>query len=129
MRSMRALLRSLLAGCAVTTVLAAQEPVRVGSLLMTPTLKKQVEPVYPAAALRARVEGVVIVELKVDVTGKVTSAKVLESPQPRLLDQAAIKAVKRWVYEPTLLYGKPVPTILVVTILFKLPMSNPERKS
>ena len=128
MRSMRALLRSLLAACAVTTVLAAQEPVRVGSILMTPTLKKQVEPVYPAAALRARVEGVVIVELKVDVTGKVTAAKVLESPQPRLLDQAAIKAVKRWVYEPTLLYGKPVPTILVVTILFKLPMSNPERK-
>ena len=37
-----------------------------------------------------------------------------------LLDQAAIEAVKQWVYTPTLLNGVPVPVIMTVTVNFKL---------
>ena len=35
-------------------------------------------------------------------------------------DQAAIDAVKQWVYTPTLLNGVPVPVIMTVTVNFKL---------
>ena len=37
-----------------------------------------------------------------------------------LLDQAAVDAVKQWVYTPTLLNGVPVPVIMTVTVNFKL---------
>ena len=37
-----------------------------------------------------------------------------------LLDQAAIKAVKQWRYQPLVLNGQPVPFILVVTVTFSL---------
>ena len=37
-----------------------------------------------------------------------------------LLDQAAVKAVKQWRYEPLVLNGKPAPFILVVTVTFTL---------
>ena len=35
-------------------------------------------------------------------------------------DQAAIDAVRQWVYTPTLLNGVPVPVIMTVTVNFKL---------
>ena len=37
-----------------------------------------------------------------------------------LLDQAAIEAVRQWVYTPTLLNGEPVPVMMTVTVNFKL---------
>jgi periplasmic protein TonB len=37
-----------------------------------------------------------------------------------LLDQAAIEAVRQWVYTPTLLNGVPVPVMMTVTVNFKL---------
>jgi periplasmic protein TonB len=37
-----------------------------------------------------------------------------------MLDQAAIKAVKQWRYQPLVLNGQPVPFILVVTVTFSL---------
>jgi protein TonB len=37
-----------------------------------------------------------------------------------LLDQAAVEAVRQWVYTPTLLNGVPVPVIMTVTVNFKL---------
>ena len=43
-----------------------------------------------------------------------TDAKILRSIA--LLDQAALDAVRQWRYEPTLLAGRPVPIILVVTV-------------
>ena len=37
-----------------------------------------------------------------------------------VLDQAAVAAVRQWVYTPTLLNGVPVPVIMTVTVNFKL---------
>ena len=65
-----------------------------------------------------RVEGVVILEITVDGTGRVRDAQVLRSVP--LLDQAAIDAVRQWEFAPTLLNGAPVPVIMTVTINFTL---------
>jgi protein TonB len=86
---------------------------------MSPRLVTRVEPVYPAEALSARVEGVVIVEPRTDTTGKVIDVKVLRSIP--LLDQAALDAVKQWVYAPMCFNGAAIPFITTVTVLFKLP--------
>jgi protein TonB len=93
-------------------------PVRVGGNIKTPTKVKDVRPVYPAIAQSARVQGVVIIEATIGPTGTVQDAKVLRSIP--LLDQAALDAVKQWVFTPTTLNGVPVPVIMTVTVNFTL---------
>jgi protein TonB len=95
------------------------EPVRVGVISMSPRLVRRVEPVYPTRAMSAGVDGTVVLEARIDATGKVTDAKVLRSIP--LLDQAALNAVRQWVYAPTCLNGAGTPLITTVTVSFKLP--------
>jgi protein TonB len=95
-----------------------QQPVRVGGQIKEPKKLKDVKPVYPQIATQARVQGVVILECTISPQGKVVDVKVLRGIP--LLDQAAIDAVKQWVYTPTLLNGVPVPVIMTVTVNFKL---------
>lgn len=94
------------------------KPKRVGGDLQAPALIRRVEPDYPGVAVSAKVSGTVILEATVNEAGAVTDVKVLRSIL--LLDQAAIKAVKQWRYEPLMLNGQPVPFILVVTLTFTL---------
>ena len=91
-------------------------PVRVGGNIKPPTKTKDVRPVYPPIAQSARVSGVVIIEATIGADGRVKDAKVLRSIP--LLDQAAVDAVKQWVFTPTLLNGVPVPVIMSVTLNF-----------
>ena len=75
-------------------------------------------PVYPDVAQSARVQGIVIIEAIIGPDGKVRDAKVLRSVP--LLDDAALNAVRRWEYTPTLLNGVPVAVIMTVTVNFTL---------
>jgi protein TonB len=95
-----------------------QRPVRVGGQIKEPKKLNSVSPVYPAVARQARVQGVIILECIISPQGRVTEVKVLRGVP--LLDEAAIDAVKQWVYTPTLLNGVPVPVIMTVTVNFKL---------
>lgn len=95
-----------------------QQAVRVGGQIKEPKKLKSVNPEYPAIAKQARVQGVVILECTISPQGKVTEVKVLRGIP--LLDEAAVTAVKQWVYTPTLLNGVPVPVIMTVTVNFKL---------
>jgi protein TonB len=77
-----------------------------------------VRPQYPPIAQSARVQGVVIIEATIGPDGTVQDARVLRSIP--LLDGAALDAVKRWEFTPTLLNGQPVPVIMTVTVQFTL---------
>jgi TonB family protein len=92
--------------------------VRIGGGIRPPTQTRRVAPVYPPIAQSARVQGVVILELRLDEQGRVVDARVLRSIP--LLDQAALDAVRQWEYTPTLLNGVPTPVIMTVTVEFKL---------
>lgn len=94
------------------------QAVRVGGQIKEPKKVHNVTPSYPDIAKQARVQGIVILECTISPQGKVTDVKVLRGIP--LLDQAAIDAVKQWVYTPTLLNGVPVPVIMTVTVNFKL---------
>ncbi len=96
----------------------APAPVRVGGEIKPPRKTKDVAPVYPQDAMQAHVEGVIIIEAIIDTEGKVGDAKVLRSIP--ILDQAALDAVRKWEYEPTVLNGQPVPVIMTVTVSFSL---------
>jgi protein TonB len=92
--------------------------VRVGGDVREPRKIVNVPPVYPEVALRARLEGGVIVEATLDERGRVRDATVLRGLP--VLDEAALEAVRQWVYTPTLLDGVPTPVILTVTVRFQL---------
>jgi len=61
---------------------------------------------------------VVVLEAVINTRGEVERLRVLRSVP--LLDGAAIDAVERWRYTPTLLNGIPVPVLITVTVRFAL---------
>jgi TonB family protein len=93
-------------------------PVRAVGNIQPPRLIKQVDPAYPEAARKARVEGVVILEAQTDKYGRVQNVKILRSIP--LLDQAAVEAVRQWVYEPKIIDGKARGIVFTVTVRFVL---------
>jgi protein TonB len=78
----------------------------------------RVEPRYPQIAVKARVSGPVELEGIIGTDGRIRDLHAL-SGNP-LLVPAAIEAVRQWVYEPTLLNGKPVEVIAPITVIFRL---------
>jgi protein TonB len=94
------------------------KPVRVGQGIREPQKILHVPPEYPQLAVLSRVEGTVVLEAVLDETGKVDRVRVLTSVP--LLDAAAIRAVQRWRYTPTLLNGVPVQVLMTITVKFTL---------
>jgi TonB family protein len=74
------------------------------------------KPIYPEAARRAHVQGVVNVEVVVDVSGRVISARAVSGPA--LLHEAAVAAARQARFTPTLLSGQPVKVAGVITYNF-----------
>ncbi len=92
--------------------------VRVGGVISEPRKVKHVPPVYPNIAKVARIQGVVILECTISPQGRVESVRPLRGVPA--LDEAAVEAVKQWVYTPTLLGGVPVAVVMTVTVNFVL---------
>ena len=63
-------------------------------------------------------DGVVIVEATTDMYGRVQNVNIIKSVP--LLDQAAVDAVRQWVYEPMVINGRPRGVIFVVRVIFTL---------
>jgi len=99
-------------------VALGEEPLRITAGVQGPKVLKRVEPAYPLKARQARVQGTVILEATTDIYGRVMSIKVLRSIP--LLDQAAMDAVKQWVYEPVIINGKPKEVTFTVQVQFVL---------
>jgi protein TonB len=97
---------------------APRAPVRVGGDLKAPALIHRVEPVYPAIAVAANVQATIILEATVNELGYVQDVRVLRSH--KLLDQAAIDAVRQWRYSPLMLNDRPASFVLTVVLTFSL---------
>jgi protein TonB len=92
--------------------------VRIGGKLIAPKLVTKVPPRYPPLAAQGRIAATVILEARVDVNGRVTTATVLRGHP--LFDEEAVAAVKQWRYVPLLLNGEPTEFILTVTLSFNV---------
>ncbi|MBM3746049.1 MAG: TonB family protein [Acidobacteria bacterium] len=97
---------------------APSGPLRVGGNVQQAKVMREVTPVYPPLARQARVSGVVRVEATVGRDGRIVRVQALSGPP--LLRQAAVDAVRQWVYRPTLLNGQPVDVITQVDVTFNL---------
>ena len=74
---------------------------------------------FPEEARKAGLSGIVILEATIDIYGRVIKIKILRGEHD-LLNEAAVEALKQWVYEPFLLDGKPMPVKFTVTVQFNL---------
>ena len=74
--------------------------------------------VYPDEAQAAGIQGGVQAEIVIDPDGIVTDARIVKSVP--LLDEAALRAVRDWRFEPTMVEGRAVPVRMVVTVNFTL---------
>ena len=104
----------------------SHEPVRIGGVVQAPALVKRVEPIYPAIAQLAAIDGVVILDAIVDEHGRVQSLKVLRGHP--LLAKAATAAVQQWEYEPLRLNGTATPFELTVSLWFHFD-DKPKKRS
>ena len=86
-----------------------------------PARLKEVKPEYPTAALYARAQGDVVLEVTIGADGAVTKTRVVQSIP--LLDAAAEDAVKQWRFAPTVVNGKAVTVTMPLTVKFSL--NNP----
>jgi TonB family protein len=91
---------------------------------MTPAsqlkLLKSIEPVYPKKAAMSRTEGWVELDFTVSETGQVRDVVVHATSIPGVFDDAAVKAVSQWRYQPVLRDRKPVPVRTELRIRFAL---------
>jgi len=92
---------------------SSKQPAARVPILGDPT--KRVKAIYPEFAKAAGMDGEVAVEIVVDESGKVISAKALSGPA--VLRQAAISAALGWKFTPTRVDGSP--TQAVGTIRFR----------
>ena len=78
----------------------------------------RVVPTYPPLAKLTRVSGTVHLTGIIAIDGTIRDLQVESGPP--LLVQAALEAVRQWVYQPTLLSGKPVEVITSINVTFAL---------
>src|SRR5579872_148788 len=93
--------------------------IRVGGAVQEANLIRRVDPIYPAAALEARVQGTVSFLVTIGSDGRVMTTQLISGPP--LLTESARDAVRHWIYRPTLLNSQPVEVITSVDVNFTLP--------
>lgn len=59
---------------------------------------KQVQPVFPAEAVKANISGVAIAKVRINEQGKLTAVDIVEAPH-RSIAQATTEAIKQWEFK------------------------------
>ena len=92
--------------------------IKLGGQVQAAKVLAQPQPVYPALARQARIQGNVVLHAIIGKDGRVGELEVV-SGHP-LLVQSALDAVKNWRYQPTLLNGDAVEVDTTITVTFQL---------
>jgi len=82
--------------------------------------KNNPPPDYPSQAVRQGWQGTVLLRVRVLQSGNVESIEVLKSSGKKVLDDAAIATVQRWMFAPSTRGNTPVDGFATVPIEFKL---------
>jgi len=101
------------------SLLSQVEPVSLPEDLSRALLLQKVIPSYPEQALKAGLQGAVVLQAWIGKDGSIRDLKLLDGSL--LLGQAAVKAVKQWRYKPYLRNGVAVEAQTYVTVNFRLP--------
>lgn len=92
------------------------EPAR----LTNARIVNRVEPVYSAAMIRANERGSVIVRVQVGVNGRPERVEIATPSGFPRLDEAAIAAVRHWMFAPAQTAAGPIESWVTFRVTFKL---------
>lgn len=101
-------------------VAATNEAARSAIIMARPRYRDNQPPEYPARARRRNQQGVVVLEVAVTRDGRVAKLKIRESSGHEILDRAAVRAVKDWLFEPGQRGGLRVAMPVLVPVRFSL---------
>ena len=94
---------------------------RPGNGVTLPRVLHEERPQYTSDAMRAKVQGTVLLECVVQPDGSVGDVQVVRSLDPTFgLDQEAVDAARKWRFAPGTRLGEPVPVLITIELTFTL---------
>jgi protein TonB len=94
---------------------------RPGNGVTLPRLLHEEKPQYTSDAMRAKVQGTVLLECVVRPDGSITDVQVIRSLDPTFgLDQQAVVAARKWRFAPGTRLGEAVPVLITIELTFTL---------
>lgn len=90
-----------------------------GIEVATPEVLHSVRPEYPPVAVRAHLQGTVVLRLLIDERGTIAACEPLQV-LPFGLTDVSIAAVRQWRFTPTMVHGKRVKVQMDLTVRFIL---------
>lgn len=93
-------------------------PMHISSGVAKGQLLTPIQPVYPAIARAARIQGTVVIQAVISKEGMIEKLQVISGPP--MLQSAAVEAVQRARYRPFTLNGEPVAVETTINIVFTL---------
>ncbi|AKS41514.1 M56 family metallopeptidase [Wenzhouxiangella marina] len=85
-----------------------------------PRAVELVNPRYPVSAFNERIEGEVQLEFRVRTDGSVDQIQILNSAPDGVFDDAAVRALAQWKFEPAMLDGQPIARRATQVMEFRL---------
>jgi protein TonB len=85
-----------------------------------PLYRRNPPPNYPKRAQRRGLEGMVILDVRVNKAGEVKDLTVFRSSGHKMLDRAAVKSVRKWLFQPGTRNGQKIETRVRVPVRFRL---------
>jgi TonB family protein len=82
-----------------------------------------VTPLYPPRALA---DGTVVVQVAVDVNGRVVNATIVRSAPG--FDESALAAARKWTFRPARIHGRLEETFAYIVFGFRQPVTSPSRR-
>lgn len=96
------------------------EPSPSGIREAIPLYRDNPPPRYPRIARRRGYEGTVVLEVLVNTEGKVADYRIIRSCGHSVLDKAAVKSIRNWLFEPGMRGDKKMEMWVKVPIRFEL---------
>ncbi len=94
---------------------------RPGNGVTLPRVLHEERPQYTSDAMRAKVQGTVLLECVVRPDGSVGDVQVIRSLDPTFgLDQQAVTAARKWRFAPGTRLGEPVAVLITIELTFTL---------
>ena len=92
-----------------------------GNGVTLPRVVREVKPAYTSEAMRAKVQGTVLLQCVVRPDGSVSDVQIVRSLDPVFgLDEEARKAARDWRFSPGTRMGQPVPVQITIELTFTL---------
>lgn len=99
------------------SVVAEKPQAQVPAEVMQKLLVHRVEPVYPPAARKQNLQGVIALDIVIGRDGSVVSMHALNGPD--ILAKAAMETLRWWKFEPYRINGAPATVETTVAVEFK----------